>query len=64
MNRLIEDFTQSLYKGFIDKDVSHQGNFTPKLLINNKKKMFYQLYKNYKSAHLLVYQWLLLLKVV
>ena len=38
MNRLIEDFTQSLYKGFIDKDVSHQGNFTPKLLINNKKE--------------------------
>ncbi|MCO0861197.1 DEAD/DEAH box helicase [Staphylococcus pasteuri] len=38
MNRLIEDFTQSLHKGFIDKNVSHQGNFTPKLLINNKNE--------------------------
>ena len=38
MNRLIEDFTQSLYNGFIVKDVSTQGNFTAKLVILNKQE--------------------------
>ncbi|MCC3755913.1 DUF3427 domain-containing protein [Staphylococcus capitis] len=38
MNQLIEDFKQSLYKGFINKDISHKGNFTPKLLVNNKEE--------------------------
>lgn len=38
MNRLVEEFNQSLYKGFIDKSVSHKGNYVPKLLINNKNE--------------------------
>lgn len=38
MNRLLEDFNQSLYKGFIDKSASHKGNYVPKLLINNKNE--------------------------
>ncbi|MBO1212158.1 DEAD/DEAH box helicase [Staphylococcus nepalensis] len=36
MDNLLEDFNQSLYKGFIDRTISHKGNFMPKLLINNK----------------------------
>ncbi|MEB7384674.1 DEAD/DEAH box helicase [Staphylococcus xylosus] len=36
MNNLLEDFNQSLHKGFIDRTISHKGNFMPKLLINNK----------------------------
>ena len=32
----------NLYKGFIDKDISHKGNYTPKLLVNNKMKKFFQ----------------------
>ncbi|WP_392450243.1 DUF3427 domain-containing protein [Staphylococcus massiliensis] len=38
MEKLIKDFNQSLQKGFIDRSISHQGNFAPKLLINNKKE--------------------------
>ena len=38
MSRLLNDFNQSLHKGFIDKDISHKGNYTPKLLVNNKNK--------------------------
>ncbi|WP_044291097.1 DEAD/DEAH box helicase [Staphylococcus aureus] len=38
MSRLLNDFTQSLKKGFIDKDISHKGNYTPKLLVNNKNE--------------------------
>ncbi len=26
MSRLLNDFNQSLKKGFIDKDISHKGN--------------------------------------
>lgn len=36
LNNLLEDFNQSLHKGFIDRTISHKGNFMPKLLINNK----------------------------
>lgn len=36
MDNLLEDFNQSLHKGFIDRTISHKGNFMPKLLINNK----------------------------
>ncbi|HHR3415361.1 TPA: DUF3427 domain-containing protein [Staphylococcus aureus] len=36
MSRLLNDFNQSLHKGFIDKHISHKGNYTPKLLVNNK----------------------------
>lgn len=38
MSRLLNDFNQSLHKGFIDKDISHKGNYTPKLLVNNKNE--------------------------
>ena len=38
MSRLLNDFNQSLKKGFIDKDISHKGNYTPKLLVNNKNE--------------------------
>ncbi|WP_239749688.1 DEAD/DEAH box helicase [Mammaliicoccus sp. O-M53] len=38
MNNLLEDFNQSLHKGFIDRTISHKGNFMPKLLINNKEE--------------------------
>jgi len=38
LNQLIKDFKQSLYKGFIDKSVPYRGNFTPKLLVNNKEE--------------------------
>lgn len=37
MTNLLEDFNQSLHKGFIDRTISHKGNFMPKLLINNKE---------------------------
>ncbi|MEM5418624.1 DEAD/DEAH box helicase [Staphylococcus gallinarum] len=37
MNNLLEDFNQSLHKGFIDRTISHKGNYMPKLLINNKE---------------------------
>ena len=37
MSNLIQDIKQSLYKGFIDKDSSHKGNFVPRLLVNNKR---------------------------
>ncbi len=33
MSRLLNDFNQSLHKGFIDKHISHKGNYTPKLLV-------------------------------
>lgn len=36
LDNLLEDFNQSLHKGFIDRTISHKGNFMPKLLINNK----------------------------
>lgn len=38
MSRLLNDFNQSLHKGFIDKHISHKGNYTPKLLVNNKNE--------------------------
>ena len=38
MSNLIQDIKQSLYKGFIDKDSSHKGNFVPRLLVNNKEE--------------------------
>lgn len=38
MNNLLEDFSQSLHKGFIDRTISHKGNFMPKLLINNREE--------------------------
>ncbi|MBA8759982.1 DUF3427 domain-containing protein [Staphylococcus schleiferi subsp. coagulans] len=38
MNHLLEDFNQSLHKGFIDRTISHKGNFMPKLVINNKEE--------------------------
>lgn len=38
MSRLLNDFDQSLKKGFIDKHISHKGNYTPKLLVNNKNE--------------------------
>lgn len=38
MSRLLNDFNQSLKKGFIDKDIPHKGNYTPKLLVNNKNE--------------------------
>lgn len=28
MSRLLNDFNQSLHKGFIDKHISHKGNYT------------------------------------
>ncbi|WP_323703723.1 DEAD/DEAH box helicase [Mammaliicoccus sp. Dog046] len=37
-NHLLEDFNQSLHKGFIDRTISHKGNFMPKLLINNEEE--------------------------
>lgn len=36
VDNLLEDFNQSLHKGFIDRTIPHKGNFMPKLLINNK----------------------------
>ena len=38
MNNLLEDFNQSLHKGFIDRTISHKGNFMPKLLVNNNEE--------------------------
>lgn len=38
MSYLLEDFTQSLHKGFIDRSIPHKGNFMPKLLINNHEE--------------------------
>lgn len=38
MSYLLEDFTQSLHKGFIDRTISHKGNFMPKLLVNNHEE--------------------------
>ncbi|HEC2148929.1 TPA: DEAD/DEAH box helicase [Staphylococcus delphini] len=35
MTYLLDDFKNSLHKGFIDRDIVHQGHFLPKLLINN-----------------------------
>lgn len=38
MDRLIEDLNHSLHKGFINRTTLHQGNFVPKLLVNNKEE--------------------------
>ncbi|MDK9860405.1 DEAD/DEAH box helicase [Staphylococcus equorum] len=38
MTNLLEDFNQSLHKGFIDRTIPHKGNFMPKLLVNNKEE--------------------------
>lgn len=38
MTNLLEDFNQSLHKGFIDRTIAHKGNFMPKLLVNNKEE--------------------------
>lgn len=38
MEHLIEDLTQSLHKGFIDRSIVHQGHHVPKLLLNNQKE--------------------------
>lgn len=38
MDRLIEDLNHSLHKGFINRKTFHQGNFVPKLLVNNKEE--------------------------
>ncbi|PNZ28577.1 DUF3427 domain-containing protein [Staphylococcus rostri] len=38
MTHLLEDFTQSLHKGFIDRSIPHKGNFMPKLLVNNHEE--------------------------
>lgn len=43
MNNLLEDFNQSLHKGFIDRTISHKGNFMPKLLVNNNEENVLQL---------------------
>ncbi len=38
MEHLIEDLTQSLHKGFIDRSIVHQGHHVPKLLLNNQEE--------------------------
>ena len=37
-NNIVDSLKQSLNKGFIDKNVVHEGNLNPKILINNKKQ--------------------------
>ena len=38
MDNLIRDMTQSLHKGFIDRNAEHLGNFMPKLVINHHEE--------------------------
>ncbi|ARJ50689.1 DUF3427 domain-containing protein [Staphylococcus lutrae] len=38
MERLLDDFKNSLHKGFIDRSIEKQGHFLPKLLINNAQE--------------------------
>ena len=37
-SNLVPKLTQSLYKGFIDKNAGHTGNLNPKLLVNNRNQ--------------------------
>ncbi|MGA4514615.1 DUF3427 domain-containing protein [Staphylococcus caledonicus] len=37
-SNLVPKLTQSLYKGFIDKNAAHTGNLNPKLLVNNRNQ--------------------------
>ena len=37
-NNIVDSLKQSLNKGFIDKNVVHEGNLNPKILINNKNQ--------------------------
>ncbi|MCD9075014.1 DUF3427 domain-containing protein [Staphylococcus haemolyticus] len=37
-NNIVDGLKQSLNKGFIDKNVVHEGNLNPKILINNKNQ--------------------------
>lgn len=39
MQNLIQNLEASLRKGFIDQKYSTSGNYKPKLLVNNTKKM-------------------------
>ncbi|MDK3635961.1 hypothetical protein O0A01_03150 [Staphylococcus pseudintermedius] len=38
MDHLLDDFKNSLHKGFIDRSIEKQGHFLPKLLINNAQE--------------------------
>ena len=38
MEHLIDDLTQSLHKGFIDRSLVHQGHHVPKLVLNNREE--------------------------
>lgn len=38
MNQLVRDLKSALHKGFIDKEISNSGRYSPKLLINNQRK--------------------------
>lgn len=60
MSRLLNDFNQSLHKGFIDKHISHKGNYTPKLLVNNKnEKVLSTIIDELQNVKRSIFLWLL-----